>query len=155
MAFRIEDNHRSVEMVNGNNQLSGLFFCAISTLASRTSAGNKLSPRRSLSIAQNGSRFYCRLFLQLQLPTHPLNARFTAFTVVTNVFRMRRTQIPRNQHINVIANDFFTFVSPELLCGGVENITSSFSLINTAPIIFLLRAGKKCHRRHYPHRLAS
>ena len=38
MAFRIEDNHRSVEMVNGNNQLSGLFFCAISTLASRTSA---------------------------------------------------------------------------------------------------------------------
>ncbi|CSP86236.1 Uncharacterised protein [Shigella sonnei] len=26
MAFRIEDNHRSVEMVNGNNQLSGLFF---------------------------------------------------------------------------------------------------------------------------------
>ncbi|CSP86245.1 Uncharacterised protein [Shigella sonnei] len=39
---------------------------------------------------------------------------------MTNVFRMRRTQIPRNQHINVIANDFFTFVPPELLCGGVE-----------------------------------
>ena len=70
-----------------------------------------LSPRRSLSIAQNGSDFAAVFF---SAAARLIPRRAATATVGVNVLRMRRTQIRGISAINVVpASSFY----PRLLCG--------------------------------------